>query len=114
MRVRAPQETRVARPATSDERTDPGTAGPAEALPAPEGPTPAQPPPDLAFAPRLRTADRQQLLSPLLIDDLLEPDHSARQVWRFAEGLDLSVLYDRIRARGPTAGRPPIDPRVLV
>jgi transposase len=62
----------------------------------------------------LRTADRQQLLSPLLIDDLLEADHPARAVWRFCEGLDLSVLYDRIRARGPTAGRSAIDPRVLV
>jgi transposase len=50
----------------------------------------------------------------MLVDDLLEADHPARAVWRFAEGLDLSVLYDRIRARGPTAGRSAIDPRVLV
>jgi transposase len=50
----------------------------------------------------------------MLIDDLLEPDHPARGVWRFCEGLDLTTLYDRIRARGPTAGRPPIDPRILV
>jgi transposase len=50
----------------------------------------------------------------MLIDDLLEPDHPARAVWRFAEGLELTALYDRIRARGPTAGRPPIDPRILV
>src|SRR4051812_30388082 len=84
-----------------------------------EGVTGPNPPgglagPATAGAPRLRTADRQQFLSPLLIDDLLEADHPARAVWRFAEGLDLSLLYDRIRARGTTAGRPAIDPRVLV
>jgi transposase len=75
---------------------------------------PTKPPPDLSLPPRLRTAQRQQLLSPLLIDDLIEPDHPARAVWRFAQRLDLTVLYDRIRARGPIAGRPAIDPRVLV
>jgi transposase len=114
MQVRAPQEGRLVSPATSDERTDPGTVEPATALPVPAGAAPAKPPPDLAFPPRLRTADRQQLLSPLRIDDLLEPDHPVRAVWRFAEALDLTVLYDRIRARGPTAGRPPLDPRILV
>jgi transposase len=70
--------------------------------------------PATAGPPRLRTADRQQLISPILIDDLIEHDHPARAVWRFADGLDLSVLYDRIRARGTTAGRPAIDPRILV
>jgi transposase len=84
------------------------------ARPAADVALPAQPPPDLALAPRLRTADRQQLLSPMTVDDLLETDHPARAVWRFAQGLDLTVLYARIRARGPTAGRPAIDPRVLV
>jgi transposase len=76
--------------------------------------TPPKPAPDLSLPPRLRLADRQQLLSPMTIDDLLETDHPARAVWRFCEGLDLTVLYDRIRARGPIAGRPPLDPRILV
>src|SRR3954453_6668362 len=48
------------------------------------------------------------------IDELLEPDHPARAVWSYVEGLDLTFLYDRIRARGSVAGRPPIDPRLLV
>jgi transposase len=74
----------------------------------------AKPLPDPSLPPRLRTADRQQPLSPMTIDDLLEADHPARAVWRFAESLDLSVLYGRIRARGHVAGRPPIDPRILV
>ena len=41
------------------------------------------------------------------LDRLIEPDHPARSVWRFVEGLDLSLLYDRIRARENTAGRDP-------
>jgi transposase len=50
----------------------------------------------------------------MLLEELLEPDHPARSVWRFVEGFDLSLLYDRIRAREHTAGRPPTDPRVLI
>lgn len=115
MHVRGPQEEGVASPTTSSQRTGPGIRGSViTPRPTPEGAAPGQPPPDLSLPPRLRTADRQQLLSPMLIDDLIEPDHPARAVWRFAEGLDLSVLYDRIRARGPVAGRPAIDPRILV
>ena len=64
--------------------------------------------------PRLRTANRQQLLSPKTIDQLLEPDHPARSVWRYVEDLDLSLLYDRIGSREGFSGRPAIDPRVLV
>jgi len=64
--------------------------------------------------PRLHSPDRQQLLSPLTIDELLEADHPARAVWSYVEGLDLAPLYDRIRARGSLAGRPAIDPRLLV
>jgi transposase len=64
--------------------------------------------------PRLRTANRQQLLPAITIDQLLEPDHPARDVWRYVERLDLAVLYDAIRAREGRPGRTPIDPRLLV
>src|SRR5438132_5391999 len=115
MHPHPPQEQMVVSPFASGEPTDPARLGPAaQPLPAPAAADPAKPSPGLSFPPRLRTAARQQLLSPILIDDLLEPDHPARAVWRFALGLDLSVLYNRIRARGPTPGRSPIDPRVLV
>jgi len=76
--------------------------------------TPALPQPDRAAQPRLHSPDRRQLLSTLTIDDLLEADHPARAVWSYVEGLDLSSLYDCIRARGSVAGRPAIDPRLLV
>jgi transposase len=77
----------------------------------------ARPPraePDRGAPPRLSVPDRQQLLSAMTIDELLEPDHPARAVWAYVEGLDLTPLFDRIRARGRVAGRPAIDPRLLV
>src|SRR3954467_9833943 len=77
----------------------------------------ARPPraePDRGASPRLSVPDRQQLLSSKTIDELLEADHPARAVWSYVEGLDLTPLYDRIRARGRVAGRPAIDPRLLV
>jgi transposase len=70
--------------------------------------------PDRTAPPRLSVPDRQQLLSARTIDELLEPDHPARAVWAYVEELDLTPLFDRIRARGRVAGRPAIDPRLLV
>jgi transposase len=64
--------------------------------------------------PRLRTVDRQQILPAMPLEQVIEPDHPARSVWRFVEGLDLSLLYQRIRSRANTAGRPATDPRILV
>ncbi len=43
--------------------------------------------------PRLGTAERGHVeLRALSLDDLLPADHRARQVWSFAEGLDLTAL----------------------
>jgi transposase len=109
------REACVASPIPTGEMT--GSSAMEAGTPAPAVPAvgaPVKPPPDLSAPPRMRTADRQQLLSPILIDDLIEADHPARAVLRFVEGLDLSVLLDRIRARGSTAGRSAIDPSILV
>jgi transposase len=66
-------------------------------------------------APRYQRPDRAQItLRPVDLDQLLTPDSPARAVWDFVEGLDLSALYDAIRAVEGAAGRPPIDPRILV
>ena len=70
--------------------------------------------PDRTARPRLSVPDRQQLLSSMTIDELLEPEHPARAVWVYVQELDLTLLLDRIRARGRVAGRPAIDPRLLV
>jgi transposase len=65
--------------------------------------------------PRYETAHRDQIeLQPCDLEALLPPGHAARLVWRFVEGLDLSAFYAAIRAREGRAGRPPIDPKILV
>src|SRR3954447_5708723 len=64
--------------------------------------------------PRLRSPDRQILLPSMPVDDLLEDDHQARLVWGFCSALDLTPLYDLIRARVGGPGRPPMDPRLGV
>jgi transposase len=53
-------------------------------------------------------------LQPCDLERLLPPGHAARLVWRFVEGLDLQRFYAAIRARQGSAGRPAIDPKILV
>jgi transposase len=66
-------------------------------------------------APRYETANRDQIeLQPCDLETLLPSGHAARLVWRFVEGLDLTAFYAAIRAREGRAGRPAIDPRILV
>ncbi len=68
-----------------------------------------------APAPRLRCADRQQLdPQPRLLDDLIEAEHRARVVWAFVEEVDLTALYDRVRAVEGQAGRSATDARILM
>lgn len=64
---------------------------------------------------RLREAERRQLGFELVdLESLVVEDHPVRAIWSFVEGLDLTSFYDRIKARGETAGRPATDPRILV
>jgi transposase len=82
----------------------------------PSGP-PAEAPPETQMRgrPRLRTANREQIVfraAPL--DALIAADHPARIVWAYVEGLDLAPLYDRIKAVEGAPGRAPIDPKILM
>ena len=80
-------------------------------LPTPE-PSPAAAPEGPA---RYKTANRTQIeLTPTDLEGLLPPGHAARLVWRFVDGLDLSVFYATIKAREGHAGRAPIDPKILI
>ena len=65
--------------------------------------------------PRLRTPNRQQIVSRAApLDALIPEDHPARIVWSYVEGLDLAPLYDRIRSVERAPGRAPIDPKILM
>ena len=79
-----------------------------------EQPPPSEPGTPPNPKPRLRCADRQQVIPAMPLENLLEEDHQARLVWDFVQGLDLSPLLDRIRAVEGHPGAPPADPRILV
>lgn len=65
--------------------------------------------------PRLQQAQRQQVEMRLAsLDELLPADHTVRLVWMMVEQMDLSVLYAAIQAVEGEAGRPAIDPRLLM
>ena len=65
--------------------------------------------------PRVERARRNQVeMQVLTLDALLPEDHTARLVWEYAEGLDLTPLYEQIRAVEGWAGRNAIDPKILL
>lgn len=65
--------------------------------------------------PRLQRPDRYQVrMQVQSLDALLPDDHRARLVWEYVEGLDMTPLYQRIRAVEGHAGRDAIDPRILL
>jgi transposase len=65
--------------------------------------------------PRVKRPERDQIeFRACCWNDLLPPEHPARIVWDYVEGLDLSPLYDRIKAVERRPGHPPIDPRILM
>jgi transposase/vacuolar-type H+-ATPase subunit H len=66
-------------------------------------------------APRLREPVRDQIeLRAVDIDSLIGEDHPVRVIWSYVEGLDLSELEDRIKARGDRPGHPATSPRLLL
>jgi len=68
-----------------------------------------------AAAPRILEADRRQvLLRPTDLESLLPPDHPARTLWACVERLDLTAFYAPIAAVEGQAGRPAIDPKILL
>jgi transposase len=87
-----------------------------------ELPEPAKPQADaslfdasLGGTPRLREPQRDQVeLRAIDIDSLIGQDHPARVIWAYVEGLDLSDLENRIKARGDKPGRATTSPRLLV
>jgi transposase len=73
------------------------------------------PPAVVRGAARVQRPDRRQMRMLMsALDAMLVEDHQARVVWEYVEGLDLSCLYDAIRAVEGRCGRDPIDPRILM
>lgn len=69
----------------------------------------------MSDTPRLLRPNRAQLeLRPTDLESLLPEDHRARAVWDFVSGLDLSPWYESIRSVEGEAGRPAIDPAILL
>ena len=65
--------------------------------------------------PRLKLVDRQQLLLRTVdVEKLIPEDHPARAIWEFIGRLDLTRYTEPVRAVEGSAGRPALDPRLLV
>lgn len=79
-------------------------------------PVPPPPPEDPPVGrPRLRTAERSQVVMRMLaLDQMLPADDEARTVWAYVEQCDLSDLLAEIRAVEGHAGRNSTDPRILL
>jgi len=81
-----------------------------EGLPEQSAPEPAS-----GGLPRLRFAERDQIVwRPVSLDGLLADDHRVRLVWDFVVGLDLTALHATIKAVDGRPGHPPADPRILL
>lgn len=64
---------------------------------------------------RVMAAQRDQIeLRACDLDSLLGSDHAARTVWAFVQSLDLAALHAKIKAVEHGAGRPAIDPAIVV
>lgn len=65
--------------------------------------------------PWIQRANRQQIeMRMAALDSLVPEDHKVRIVWEMAKEYDLSKLYGYIDAIEGEAGRPAIDPLILV
>lgn len=65
--------------------------------------------------PRLREPKRDQIeLRAVDIESLIGQDHPVRVIWAYVEGLELSELEDRVKARDDRPGHPATSPRLLL
>lgn len=65
--------------------------------------------------PRVVRADRHQMrLESRCLDDAIPDNHRARTLWEATGSMDLAAFYTEIRSVEAGAGRPAIDPRLLL
>lgn len=66
-------------------------------------------------APRFVLIDRSQLLlRPVDVERLIDEEHPARALWELVGSLDLSLYHEATTAVEGSAGRPAIDPQLLI
>lgn len=64
---------------------------------------------------KVKPIDREQgLLRPVIVDELVAPDHKVRAIWDLTGQLDLSLYQAKIRSLEGQAGRAAWDPRLLL
>ena len=64
---------------------------------------------------RFQRAERfQMMFRDMSLDQMISEEDTARLVWAYIDGLDLSALYAQIKAVEGTPGRDPIDPKILL
>src|SRR5687767_6337745 len=65
--------------------------------------------------PRFKAIERKQLQWRALdVERLIPEEHSARAIWDFVGGLDLSAYEESIHAVEGEAGRPALSPQLLI
>jgi len=66
-------------------------------------------------AAKLKVIDREQgFLRPVIVDELVGPDHKVRAIWDLTGHWDLRRFENKIRSRQGQAGRAAWDPRLLL
>lgn len=64
---------------------------------------------------RIQRGERQQVgMISTSLDELIGPEHRVRVVWEMVEEMEMERIYARIQSIEGEAGRPAIDPRLLV
>jgi transposase len=70
---------------------------------------------DVEGRPRLKRVNRQQLLLRTVdVENLIPPEHPARAIWEFVGRLNLDRFREQVRSLEGWAGRPALDPQLLV
>lgn len=76
---------------------------------------PAPAAPEAPSEPRLQAVNRQQMAWRAVdVEQLIAEDHPARAIWELVGKLDLSAFYKGIGAVEGEAGRPALDPQLLI
>lgn len=72
-------------------------------------------PAEMAAPPKLKPINRNQgFLRPVIVEELVGPDHKVRAIWDLTGQLDLSRFLQKIQSKEGQAGRQAWDPRLLL